>query len=504
MNSTSPGTMVEESAIAKPSFHVRKRRHMPLRVLWVLTGIYCAVVVAALAIVYRESIRWNVAAPLIATAVIVLLFLLYLRGIEKTLPYFEIGAFYVAITAIYIIYPLLKYMLRGYRYDTGDIRILALQYQPETLVAMEWWYVLYLISFCLAYAIVRGRRPVQGRLVVTGTGWTMITSILLLFTGARLFFVVLGIFFDMRVTTYLESYLVIQRLPLVVRQIAAQVQGIDLTLQLMLIIALTCARGRAFRILKVSFLLITLVSNLLAPGGRIQLVAIILAAVGAHHLVVRRVRLRLMIAAAVLGFLSLILMAAIRTNGTFELAALKARLSDHTEFEVIFGNGLDLMYLQKASGIFLDKPNLYWSGIFAIIPQQILPIVKDNAGDWYVRTYYPEYFESGGGLAFGVLSEAVTGFGWPELIWRGAVVGIAFALLHRGLYRRQVSAYFLMFYLWVTVWSYLTVRSGTFSLLMLMTHRFLPPAAAIALLSLLLPRGRAVGLRLLSSLKRVV
>ena len=497
---SSPDTMVEERAMAKPSFRVRKGRQMPLRILWVLAGIYCAIIAAALAVIYRESIHWSVVAPLIVTAAIVLLFLLYLRGIERTLPYFEIGAFYVAITAIYIIYPLLKYVLQGYRYETGDYRIMLLQYQPEALTAMGWWYVLYLVSFCLAYVLVRGRRAIQGRLVVARTNWTLVSSILLLLTCARLFFVVLGYFFDMKFTSYLESYVVIQRLPLVVRQIAAQVQGIDLTLQLMLIVALTCARGRSFRTLKISYLMITIVSNLLAPGGRIQLVAIILAAVGAHHLVVRRVRLRLMIAAAVLGFLSLLVMAALRTNGTSDLAALKARMGDHTEFEVIFGNALDLKYLQYASGMFTDKPNLYWSGIFAIIPQQILPMGKDNAGDWYVRTFYPEYFESGGGLAFGVLAEAVTGYGWPELIWRGAVVGMAFALLHRGLYRPRVSVYFLMFYLWVMVWSYLTVRSGTFSILMLITHRFLPPLAGLALLGLLLPRGRA----LLTRLKRAV
>lgn len=487
---TSGPPLMSMRAMASGTSNMYRRRVTPLRALQGVAWAYCIAIVVALAFVHRESIHWDVVAPLLAAGMVILGFLLYLRGIEKTLPYFEIGAFYVAITAIYVIYPLLKYVLQGYRYDSGDYRIMSMEARPEALVAMEWWYVLYLASFCVTYALVRGRRAIQRRLAVARPNWTVIAAILLLLTTARLFFVVLGIFFDMRVSTYLDTYLVIQRLPLVVRQIAAQVQGIDLTLQLMFVVALTCARTKPFRILLISFLGITTISNLLAPGGRIHLVAVIITAVAAYHTTVRRVPFRWMVLAAALGFVALLLMASLRTARAFDLEALRARMSDHTEFEVIFGNGIDLKYLQDASGIFLDKPNLYWSGVFSIIPQQILPLAKDDPGAWYARSYYPEYYESGGGLAFGVLAEGVAGFGWPEMLWRGAFVGMVFALIHRGLYRSRVSVYYFTFYTWMTVWSYLTVRSGTFAPLMLITHRFLAPIAGVALLSLLLSRSR--------------
>lgn len=474
------------------------RRKISLHVFQALGWIYGITVAIALAILYRESIRWGVIAPLLVLGVVVLAFVLYLRSIEKAIPFFELGAFYAAIAFLYFTYPFLKYVVQGYRYESGDHRMVAVSYRPEVLVTMEWWYVLYLVSFCVTYALVRGRRRIQGRFSVTAPDWATIASILLLLTGARLFFVVLGIFFDMRVSSYLDSYLVIQRLPLVVRQIAAQVQGIDLTLQLMLVVALTCARGKSFRILLISFLLIMTVSHLLAPGGRISLVAVVLAAAAAHHMTVRPLPLRWIVIAGAVGFVVLIVMAALRTNQDFNLDRLRERMSDHTEFEVIFGNAIDLMYLQDASGIFRDKPNLYWSGLFALIPQQLLPIIKDAPATWYARTYYAQYYETGGGLAFGVLSEAVTGYGWPEMLWRGALVGLVFALLHRRLGRPHVSIYFFMFYLWLMVWSYQTVRGSTFALLMLFTHRFLPPVAAVYLLSLLLPRSKSIGRRMFS------
>jgi hypothetical protein len=462
-----------------------------LRVLGLLCFLPAAV---ALGFIYRDSVRWVVVAPLLAAIAIVIGFLLYLRGIEGTVPYFEIGAFYIVLAGLYATYPVLKFVLQGYRYEVGDQRLMAIQHHLIGWAILEWWHVIYLFSFSVAYALVRGRRAVQGRLRVTPPGWPMIASVLLLLIGAKLFFVVLGIFYDLRVGSYLESYLVIQRLPLFARQIAAQVQGIGLTLQIMLVVALTCAKRRVFRVLLVLFVVLVTLSHLIVPGGRIELVAVIISAVAAHHLSVRRVQVRWLVMAAAVGFVLMILMGVVRTDqalGQFELGRVKQRMAEeYTEFEVIFGNAAEMYYWQNGSGIFLDRPNLYWSGLLALIPQQLLPIEKDTPWVWFTRTYYPDYYAMGGGMAFGVLAEAVTGYGWPEMLWRGALVGILFALLHRVLYRPKVSPYFFMFYIWLMVWSYLTLRSGTFAPLMLIMYRFLAPAGVIWILGLLLRRAR--------------
>lgn len=472
----------------------RKRPMTSLGALHVLGWVCFLPVIVALAFIYRDSIQWLVVTPLLTAIVIVLGFLLYLRGIEGSVPYFEIGAFYIGIAGIYATYPVLKYVLQGYRYDVGDQRLMAIQHHPMGFAILEWWHVLYLFSFSVAYAIVRGRRAVQGRLRVTAPDWPMIASVLLLLTGAKLFFVVLGIFYDLRVGSYMESYLVIQRLPLFARQIAAQVQGISLTLQIMLVVALTCAKRRSFRVLLVIFVLLTTLSHILVPGGRIELVAVIVSAVAAHHLAVRRVQFRSLAMAAIAGFVLMIVMGVLRTDqalGRFQLSTLTDRMAEeYTEFEVIFGNGIEMAYWQQGAGVFLDRPNLYWSGLLAIIPQQFLSIEKDTPWVWFTRTYYPDYYAAGGGMAFGVLAEAVAGHGWPEMVWRGVLIGLLFGLLHRLLHRPKVSPYLFMFYVWILVWSYLTVRAGTFAPLMLILYRFLAPVVAIWILSLLLRRVR--------------
>jgi hypothetical protein len=479
---------------APATAEMRKRPMTSLGLLRTFGWVCLLTTAVVLAFIYRDSIRWVIVTPLIAVIVIVIGFLLYLRGIEGSVPYFELGAFYVGIAAVYATYPILKYVLQGYRYDLGDQRLISLQHYPWALAILEWWHVLYLISFCVAYALVRGRRAVQGRLHVTPPDWPMIASILLLLTASKLFFVVLGVFYDLRFGSYMESYSVFQRLPLFIRQIAAQVYGAGPTLQIMLVVALTCAKRRGFRVLLIVFILLTTLSHVLVPGGRIDLVGVIVSAVAAYHLAIRRIPFRWMAAAAVSGFVLMILIGVLRTDrafGEFRTGTFSERMrAEYTEFEVIFGNAIELKYWHEQSGVFLDKPNLYWSGLFAVIPQQILPLAKDTPWSWFTRTYYPHYHEAGGGMAFGVMSEAVAGYGWPEMLWRGAVVGLLFGLLHRLLYRRTVSLYLFIFYIWMLVWSYLTLRSGTFAPLMLILYRFIAPVIAIEILRLLLPRAR--------------
>lgn len=482
----------EPSAEPVPQ-NARRRPKTSLRELLAFGWMCCAATVIVLAVLYREAIQWHVVTPLAAGVVVVLLFLLHLRRIEGTIPYFEIGAFYIAFASLYALYPIAKYVLLGYRYDVGDPRIVALQHYPTALGLLEWWWVLYLASFCVAYAMARGKRAMQGRLRVTPPDAAMIATVLVLFIGAKLFFVILGFFFNMRAETYMDTYLVMQRLPLVVRQIATQIDGIDLTLQIMLVVALTCAKRKGFRVILGLFLLLTTISHLLVPGGRIELAAVIIAALAAHHLVVRRLPFRWVITAGVSGFLLLMLMAALRSDQEIQAGTVARRLvEDYNEFEVIFGNAAEMKYWRDGEGVgfFLEHPNLYWSGIFAVIPQQILPVPKDTPWVWFTRTYYPDYYEAGGGMAFGVLAEAVAGFGWPELIWRGALVGILFGLLHRAMHRRQVSVYFFIFYIWLCAWSYLTLRGGTFAPLMMILYRILVPFVAVSVLALLLRRVR--------------
>lgn len=482
--------MTPETGTQRPTF---LQWIIRFALVWMAVVILCGV-----AWVYWDSIVWSIVGPLALSALITLGFVLYVRRVGGAMPYFEIGVFCAGITFLYCAYPLAVYVLNRYSFpEWGDPRLYSMRFRPDELGSLAWWYVLYLACFCVAYAVARGRGTMRSLLKVTPPDGPMIGAIVVLLIGTRLFFGVLGRFFDLTSTSYTDAYLVYQRLPLLLRQIAMHVQGIDLTLQMMLVIALCCARRKRYRIILALVLLVTAVSHLVFPGARVHLFAVVLAAVAAYHLTIRRIPLRWIVIGAAVGFVLLLAMGLARQEGSRSLRALTSGGAGQiTEFEIIFGNAVDLKYIKYLSGGFIGQANLYWSPFFALVPQQLLPITKDLPGNWYVREYYPTYYALGGGLAFGLLSEAVMGYGIVEIVWRGLLIGVLFGLLHRRLARGQVSVGFLMFYIWVTVWSYQTIRTGTLAPLVLILYHFIVPLLGIFILGAVLRRGRYVARRL--------
>jgi hypothetical protein len=78
---------------------------------------------------------------------------------------------------------------------------------------------------------------------------------------------------------------------------------------------------------------------------------------------------------------------------------------------------------------------------------------------------------------FGVVAQAVIGWGFPELILRGAVLGLVFAAIHRWYVRRSTSLWVTASYLFLCVWSYYTVRATTFHIAYFVVYRLVPAIA---------------------------
>jgi hypothetical protein len=448
-------------------------------------------VIAAACYIYASAIRWTVVGPLVACALLAGGFVMYLRQVEGSMPYFEIGAFYTALVFLYCAFPLLLYVFNGYSYpDDADPRLVLMQHRPDAIGTLGWWYVIYLASFCVGYAIVRGRRRMPSPLSVRPPDAPIIVAIFAALAATWIFFAILGRFFNLSFGSYLEEYLVMQRLPHVVRQFAAHLRVMQISLQMMLVIALCCARRRRYTVILILFLLFTIASNVIWPTARIALFSVLVSAFAAYHLAVRRIPFRWVVIGASAAFVGLLALGPLRAAGPHSLSELKSQMAVQTEFTVMFGNAVDLKYRQNASGGFLEKPNLYWCGILAMIPQQLVPWEKDTAAEWYVREYYRPYYDSGGGLAFGVLAEAVMGFGLGELLWRGLLVGALLGWLHRRTLRPQASLTLVMFYIWMIVWSYQTIRGGTFAPLMFMVYHFFLPLLGILLVGTVLRRSR--------------
>ena len=140
-------------------------------------------------------------------------------------------------------------------------------------------------------------------------------------------------------------------------------------------------------------------------------------------------------------------------------------LAYNSEFESLFATSYDLLYGNGTNAASALPTSFYVSDFLNLIPQQFLPIQKFDRTRWYVESDHPAYAMSGGGLAFGeAVPEAIVGLGWLDVAWRGAIIGVVFALVHRNFVYGKKSFWKYCLYLWMIIFAYQCFRSTTFRL----------------------------------------
>lgn len=144
------------------------------------------------------------------------------------------------------------------------------------------------------------------------------------------------------------------------------------------------------------------------------------------------------------------------------------------EFTVLFINAVDLKD-RFASGL-ADEVRFafYLVDLIRLIPGQLLGGVKLDPAQWYAETFYPEYFDAGGGFAFGILSECVAGGGIPEAAARGALLGVVFAFSANRLIGARLSIRRAFVYVWMVALCYQSYRDTTFSLAVRGLYQLVP------------------------------
>jgi hypothetical protein len=89
-----------------------------------------------------------------------------------------------------------------------------------------------------------------------------------------------------------------------------------------------------------------------------------------------------------------------------------------------------------------------------------------------------------------VVAQSIIGWDWVELVLRGAVLGLVCAAVHRW-YARSTGLWATVFYLYLCVWAYYTVRATTFHVVSLILLRLLPSVLVLVPAAFVLGRLRA-------------
>ena len=411
------------------------------------------------------------------------------RRRRGSVPWFEIGLVYTCVVTLYGLYPIAKFLAVGEHYNDPalDARWSALDPTTSEVVYIAWIYACHLVAFVAVYTIARGRLPVRvPRVHPPGT--SVFIAVVALYAIVQGFWFFLGLFYDTSAASYVQTYLVSRRLPLILAQLLNHLEGAKYPLSLVILAGLF-ASYPASRPIIAGWIGLVAALTFTRAGSRTELALLVLSAAMMYHTMVRPIRPRTVVLASCAGLGVFIAFGLVRGGWLrSETYSLNPFLYS-TEFDILFGSPLELARLQANEALGAVPKALYFVDLTALIPQQLVPFEKVEAAAWYVSTFYPGYAAQGGGLAFGTMSEAVITGGVLSAAARGAALGFCFAKLHRFYVGHADDYWALVFYVWLTTLCYQSFRATTFVLLVLFVYRFVPVLIGVNLVAITFKRA---------------
>jgi oligosaccharide repeat unit polymerase len=401
----------------------------------------------------------------------------------------SLGTIFAAVVLLYASYPLLMYWgLDGFYTPLNDSRLFTDQPPPSDVAYIAWLFCIYLASFCVGYLVKRHRREPEGPLSIENLDASTTWSLFAIFILLRVTLIGAEMLFAEHTSSYAESYLKYKHLPLLAQQLLGHANGIAMVLSI-IAIAFLARRWDKNRLIVMGWILLELVLLVAALGARTQFVMLCLSALFSYHFLYRPISASKMIVAGVALVVAFLALGILRQYATMGVSAVGGEaLASNSEFEVSFANAYEINRLVTFGEI--DRASMvgavYLGDILNLVPQQIMPFEKVSLATWYMDTFHAESAESGVGLAFGAVPEALMGAGWPDLIWRGALVGFLFRWFDDAIRHRTGSLWRFALYLWLMVSCYQIFRLTTLAVVPLFVYRFLPAMALVSILAYLL------------------
>lgn len=412
--------------------------------------------------------------PVLAVLNLFVAFVVTLKNRDGRLPVFELGTVCALITGLYATVPLVGFWLGGLVWTPlSDSRLYSYPPTEDQLVGVAWRYVVYFASFVLAYLWLRGRTSFPAAAVSVGGSTQAV--IVATFVGFWLFFLVLQVAFGVSLNT---SYASVREgaaslsagSPRFIQQAVGYGEGILLVSKLCLLVLLfqRWAIGRWRGVLAV-WLAFEVVHAATRLGSRRDTAMLLIAGVLLYDHLVKPLKTWQSVAGGASLLLGLLAFGFNR-----DLSGATASWTVANEFQILFGNGYDMLARVQSGQLEIPR-QLYFSELLMLIPsrwQSLLPFPVLDPSDWYLDVL--DVRGTGVGFMFGVVAQSIIGGDWVELVARGVALGLCFAGIHRWCSRRAHSLWVVVFYVYLCLWCYYTVRASTFFMLYFVLYRFLP------------------------------
>lgn len=137
-----------------------------------------------------------------------------------------------------------------------------------------------------------------------------------------------------------------------------------------------------------------------------------------------------------------------------------------SEFISIYGNAIHWASLLGTSDFVAPPSSSYLQSFLAFVPKQFNEGKWDLAG-WYVTQYFPEYAEAGGGLAFGIIPEAIVNWGLLSIVFQAFVIALLFRVAYFSAYanRTHGANVWVIFYIYSFSSIYQLIRLHSFTII---------------------------------------
>lgn len=406
---------------------------------------------------------------LAASVIFVLLWRMQFRG---RLSFADPGIFFIAIICLYTAIPLLTFEYYDYSFGRyTDPRLYHIQLDQSLLADVWLCASLAMAGFGAAYLALRKPRMLRLDHVPRGAVGALWIGLFLAVAVNVIAYLGRG------GGSYEDEYLFFRDMPVWVMQI---VNILSITFQVAAYGLFAYYISQRRFLFAFVLLLGCLVFFIATSEARTMLLLLSGGFFILRDHLLKRFSPTILAVVAIVGLLTFLFLGFIR-EGNLAISDAAGR----NEFVAVFVTALDIQQIYITGGAVDMNLNLLVGDLFRLVPQQLLSFDKIDPATWYVSNFYPYFAESGGGLAFGMVSEAVLSGGGFSALARGALLGTLVSFSFNFLTRKS-SIWRLIIYVWLFINLYQCFRDTTFTLIGRFLFQFAPGLLLIYVLSQLL------------------
>ena len=132
------------------------------------------------------------------------------------------------------------------------------------------------------------------------------------------------------------------------------------------------------------------------------------------------------------------------------------------EFNNIWANAIHINQLSSNENLLLPI-TVKLNEFISFIPSQFLPFEKMSISNWYMQTFYPDSFNRGLGLGFGIIAQSISDGGILFGFLRGFILGKLFLFFKKIILKNNrwwIFPVYLVFFLGL----YSSVRTASFEI----------------------------------------